>query len=111
MADEMENEFMQRGYLLPKGCKNLSDAWKKSFPSAMSPQVHVSRPLPLIIGEKSVPSQMSVAELAEKVRQKPYRIVADLMEMGVFAMVSQKVGFEVISAVLRKYGYMAKKAE
>jgi hypothetical protein len=25
MAEEMENEFMKRGYLLPKGCKDLGD--------------------------------------------------------------------------------------
>lgn len=105
----MENEFMKRGYLLPKGCKNLSDAWQKEAPWAMKPQVHWVGPLPFIIGEKVVPAQMTVAELAEALRKKPFQIIADLMEMGVFAMVSQKLGFEMIAAVLRKYGHRAKR--
>src|SRR4051812_7781858 len=101
MADEMENEFMKRGYLLLKGCKDLSDAWMK--PPALAvrlPQPDISIPLPPVIGEMVVPAQMTVAKLAEALREKPYRIIADLMQVGVFAMVSQQLAFEQISVVL-----------
>jgi hypothetical protein len=111
MSDEMENEFMKRGYLLPKGCKDLSDVLKsKVEPGAYTPKRLAPAPLPPITGVMSVPSCMTVRELAETLSQKPYQIIADLMEIGVFVQVSQKIEFDVISRVVRKYGYLAKKA-
>ena len=35
---------------------------------------------------------------------------ADLMQMGVFANVWQLLGFETISRIARKYGFVVKKA-
>lgn len=111
MADEMENEFMKRGYLLPNGCKDLSDVLKLKVQSATATPHRRSSlaSLPPVTGEMTVPSRMTVKELAETLNQKPFQIVGDLMEIGVLATVSQQIDFETISRVARKYGYTAKK--
>ncbi len=107
----MENEFMKRGYLLPKGCKDLTDVLKLKRRCV----AHPSRPthrrdLPPTGGEIQVEPQMTVSALAAALGQKPFRIIADLMEIGVFASVEQQLDFETVSRVARKYGFAAKKA-
>ena len=96
---------MKRGYLLPEGCKDLTDVPKYKAKPAPTPPA----PLPPIIGEMKVAEQMTVVELAAVLKQKPFKIIADLMELGVFANVHQQVAFEIITQVVRKYGYTAKK--
>jgi hypothetical protein len=115
MADEIENEFMKRGYLLPKGCKDLIDLWKpKAEPASFTlqprPLPRLPEPQPPIIGEMIVPSRMTVGELAVALSQKPFRIVADLIEIGVFATLHHVIGFDAISRVMRKHGFTAKRA-
>jgi len=111
MDDEIENEFMKRGYLLPKGCKDLSDLAKsKAERTPMTPQPPAPASLPPITGEMVVPSKMTVEELAAALSQKPFQVIADLMEIGVFATIKQQIDFECISSVVRKYGYVAKRA-
>ena len=88
---------MKRGYLLPEGCKDLIDVLK---PSIASTDCRVM----------IVAAQMTVSELATALAQKPFRIIADLMEIGVFASVKQELDFETISRVARKYGFTAKRA-
>ena len=53
---------------------------------------------------------MTVRELAEALKQKPFKIIADLMELGTFANVDQEVSFKVIAKVAQKYGYIAKRS-
>ena len=103
---------MKRGYLLPKGCKDLIDTFKPHHEQKnMSPQHHVSLPsLPPVIGELVIPEQTSVLDLARLLSQKPFQIVADLMQFGAFATVEQTLDFEVISSVARKYGFTTKRA-
>ena len=62
------------------------------------------------IREAVIPDEILVRELAKIAGQKPYKIIADLMENGIFANVTQKIGFEAASRVLKKYGILAKKA-
>ena len=50
-----------------------------------------------------------VADLAAFLGQKPFKIIADLMELGVFATLKQTVNFETVSKVAWKYGYTARK--
>jgi len=109
---ELENEYMKRGYLLPDGCKDLIDVLKLRVQREpkLSRRMNTSRPLPPIIGELSVPEQMTVRELAELLMLKPYLVVADLITFGVFTTVNQIIGFEAIARVVRKYGYTARKA-
>ena len=87
---------MKRGYLLPDGCKDLIDVLK--------PKVQHTA------AEMIVTSEMTVTELAAALAQKPFRIIADLMELGVFANVNQQLDFDTISRVVRKYGFIAKRA-
>jgi len=54
----------------------------------------------------SIKPPIVVRELAEKLRQKPFKIIADLMEVGVFANVNQAIENEsVAQKVCAKYGY------
>ena len=58
----------------------------------------------------NIPDPVVVAELATTLREKPFKIVADLMEFGVFVNIYALVSFEVASKVARKYGYYARRA-
>ena len=46
-----------------------------------------------------------VRELAEQLKQKPFKIIADLMEVGVFASVNQAIDEAVAQKVCAKYGF------
>ena len=46
-----------------------------------------------------------VRELAEQLKQKPFKIIADLMEAGVFANVNQAIDEEIAQKVCAKYGF------
>ena len=46
-----------------------------------------------------------VRELAEQLKQKPFKIIADLMEAGVFANVNQAIDEKVAVQVCAKYGF------
>jgi translation initiation factor IF-2 len=46
-----------------------------------------------------------VRELAERLKQKPFKIIADLMEAGVFANVNQSIEEAVAQKVCAKYGF------
>ena len=48
-----------------------------------------------------------VRELSTVTGQKPFEIIADLRELGVFALVNSAVDFEVAAKVLEEYGYEA----
>ena len=46
-----------------------------------------------------------VRDLAEQLKQKPFKIIADLMESGVFASVNQAIDDKVAQNICAKYGY------
>jgi hypothetical protein len=94
----VENEFMKRGYLLPFGSKDLT-----SFKSSLPPL-----PLPLP-GEILAPEHMTVLDLADALKQKPFKIIADLMELGIFANLNQQIPFKAIADIAQKYGYTARR--
>jgi len=48
--------------------------------------------------------------LASALQQKPFRIIADLMEVGEFANLHGTVGFETASKVALKSGFYARLA-
>jgi hypothetical protein len=112
----MENEFMKRGYLLPDGCKDLSDVAnlkqrRASDPSALgllAPKKFV--PLPPITKQVFIPPQTTVKKLAALLDLKPFEIVGDLMKLGVFPMTDFLLDFKTISEVARMHGFLAIKA-
>jgi len=46
-----------------------------------------------------------VRELADQLKQKPFKIIADLMELGVFANVNQAIDEKIAIQVCAKYGF------
>jgi hypothetical protein len=118
----MSFEHFERGYLLPKGCKDLIDVIR------LAPHPNVFLKLPSLhpkpqSGISSIPATQApapkgnifvsdnttVKELAALVGQKAFRIIADAMELGIFANVSQSLGFKASSQIAEKYGYTAKR--
>ena len=53
----------------------------------------------------SLKPPIAVRALAEKLNQKPFKIIADLMEIGVFANVNQTMDEVTAQRVCAKYGY------
>ena len=50
-----------------------------------------------------------VRDLASVLQVKPFKVVADLMEMGLFKPPDETVDFETAAIVARKHGYRAEK--
>src|SRR5437764_9738213 len=111
----MENDFMKRGYLLPHGCKDLIDVLNlkqkqkleqnlfikpskqlAQLPKGYQAMIKPPKPaaLPPVKGEIVIPPVTTVSQLAALLAQKPFQIIADLLEMGVFANVSFLLEFE-----------------
>jgi hypothetical protein len=93
---------MERGYLI--------DASKRKPYQQPKPSVPAPAPLPPIVGELVFPNLTTVRVLARLLKQKPFRIIADLMGLGVFATTDQILTFEAVANVARKYGFIAKRA-
>src|SRR6266853_1926661 len=53
----------------------------------------------------SIKPPIVVRELAEQLKQKPFKISADLMEAGVFANVNQAIDETIAQRICAKYGY------
>lgn len=53
----------------------------------------------------SIKPPIVVRELAEQLKQKPFKIIADLMEAGVFANVNQAIDDSVAQKICAKYGF------
>ena len=73
------------------------------------------RPAPARQAEKFVPPTdgvfitlkppIIVRDLAEQLKRKPFQIIADLMEFGVFANVNQSIDEEVAEKICAKYNF------
>jgi hypothetical protein len=120
----MENEFMKRGYLLPKGCKDLNDVLKLKQNQVASLLPHLpgasadttlkpwklSPALPPITGEILIPPDTTVKKLAALLGKKPYQIIGELMQLGMFATADLLLDFNTISRIARQYGLTAVRA-
>ncbi len=53
----------------------------------------------------SIKPPIVVRELAEQLKQKPFKVIADLMELGVFASVNQSIEEPIAQKVCAKYGF------
>lgn len=122
---------MKRGFLLPKGCKDLIDVLKlrpqqraephpivppeelnlkpqvAKFEPPQPPPKQLSVPLPPIVGEIVVPWQTTVSKLAAILGQKPLQIIADVLQLGFFVSAKDLLTYEIVSCVARKYGFIA----
>ena len=116
---------MRRGYLLPPGCKDLIDVLNLTPQHKLAPGIFAGLPtkpagpkasqkplpLPAVKGELIFKAPTTVRDLADQLGQLPFKIIADLMGMGVFANVSQVLSFEIVSVIAHQYGFIAKKAQ
>jgi len=110
--------------LKPEVCKNWIDVSKLKQDSnsilKTKPQLwwlKLKRPapqhpaaLPPLRGEIVVSTPTSIVQLAELLGQRPFRIVADLIQFGIFAGITQSLYFETISRIARKYGFIARQS-
>lgn len=121
---------MKRGYLLPQGCKDLNDVLKlkqkrelsqlpylselpvaSGAPSGATLEAWVMPPsLPPVTGEIVVPPRTTVKKLAALLGKKPFEIIGDLMQFGMFATADFLLDFDTISRIARKYGLTAIRA-
>ena len=99
-------DYSKRDYLLPEGCKDLIDVIRlhaTQEPQAAFHAGYSSNPTPTLKGDILLPEKTTVGELSAMLRQKPFKIIADAMELGVFANVNQNLDFEIMSQIARKY--------
>jgi hypothetical protein len=116
----MENEFMKRGYLLPEGCKDLSDvAHLKTKQDKLSQFVALTTmtkmamlpaPLPPVTKQVFISPLTTVKKLADLLESQPFEILCDLRKLGVFAVMESTLDFQAISDVARMHGFLAIKA-
>jgi hypothetical protein len=55
-----------------------------------------------------VPGYIEVRELAEAMKLRPFKVVADLMELKVFKHADELIDFETAANIARKHGFQAK---
>jgi hypothetical protein len=103
-------DYSKRDYLLPPGCKDLIDVLRlnQSIPSLWPPARQRRRkPNPPITHHVTVPDPVSVEQLIKLAGTKPFCIIADLMELGLFVNTDGNVSFDIAARVLRGYGIAA----
>jgi hypothetical protein len=110
----MNYDYSKRDYLLPEGCKDLIDVQmleaQKKVLEHPTPKLTLPGPLPTIVGEVIIPPHTTALRLASILGQKPLRIIADLMKIGVFANVNHELDFDTVAKIARRHGYTAKNA-
>lgn len=105
----MSPDYSKRGYLLPKGCKDLIDVINlagKDHAHVPLPPGAPSAPKPELL----VPPSTTVGTLASMLGEPPFKLIADLMKFGIFACVQQPLSFDMICQLARKYGFVVKRA-
>lgn len=104
----IELPFMQLGDVSVDNPAEMPVPWKLKKKKAKDPVEDLLK-IPTL-REVTIPEALLVVDLARIAGQKPFKIIADLMEIGIFANANYKVGFQAASRVLKKYGIVAKKA-
>ncbi|HSU54611.1 MAG TPA: translation initiation factor IF-2, partial [Candidatus Dormibacteraeota bacterium] len=90
----------QSRYPSPLPQKPLGQKGKSDGPAAPPKPV-----LPADAQVISIKPPIVVRELAEQLKQKPFKIIADLMQLGVFATVNQPVDEAIAQRVCATYGF------
>lgn len=110
IAQKMQNGHTDRGFRLPNVLIGVVPP--KAPVKAVAPKKSKPEPMPLppIKGEITLPGEMTVRELAAALGQKPFRIMADVMELKVMVTVNHQLDFDTIAKVARMHGLIAKRA-
>jgi hypothetical protein len=100
--------YTKRSVELPPGCKDLIDVLRVLAPSNLAPSQLPWQP-PNAVTKVLISEPILVGQLAPLLGQKPITIIADLMELGVFANLKQELSFETACKVAQKYGLRLEK--
>ncbi|MBE0541005.1 MAG: translation initiation factor IF-2, partial [Verrucomicrobia bacterium] len=114
-ADQIRTEFVRRGD--SRGGRGASPSGgpgsRTSAPqrsagdgkAAEGPKSPARVLLPADAQLITIKPPIVVRELADQLKQKPFKIIADLMESGVFATVNQAIDEKIAQQICAKYGF------
>ena len=83
------------------GQSKAAGAGRAAEPVSTTPKVLLPADAQVI----TIKPPIVVRDLAEQLKQKPFKIIADLMEAGVFASVNQAIDEKVAQRICAKYGF------
>ena len=83
---------------------------RQPAPPAREPAAKPAAPPPKFVAPATgevivIKPPIAVRELAAQLKQKPFKIIADLMELGVFANVNQAIDEKIAQQLCAKYGF------
>ena len=126
----MHYDYTKRNYLLPHGCKDLIDVLKLEEKTAELPPIFSAQVLPELFpawklpklttktdepivsvkpAEVTISDKISILELSLISGQQPFKVIADLLQLGDFVSMKDEVDFETAARLLKKYGFLAKR--
>jgi translation initiation factor IF-2 len=87
-----------------------SSGGRQPAPAAREPAKPAVAPQPKFVAPATgeiivIKPPIAVRELAAQLKQKPFKIIADLMELGVFANVNQAIDEKIAQQLCAKYGF------
>jgi translation initiation factor IF-2 len=87
-----------------------SSGGRQAAPPAREPAKPAAAPSPKFVAPATgevivIKPPIVVRELAVQLKQKPFKIIADLMELGVFANVNQAIDEKIAEQLCAKYGF------
>src|SRR5208283_2217976 len=87
-----------------------SSGGRQTGPPAREPARPAAAPQPKFVAPATgeviiIKPPIVVRELAGQLKQKPFKIIADLMELGVFANVNQAIDEKIAQQLCAKYGF------
>jgi hypothetical protein len=100
----MDPDYNKRDYLLPNGCKDLIDVITLQGLGTANALTPPGQPTELLVS-----NPISVGQLAALLGQEQTTIIADLMQLGVFANADQLLNFDTVCKVAQNYGFTTKK--
>ena len=104
-------DYSKRDCSLPPGCKDLIDFLNLKRPIAKpSPQRERPTESPVKRSVVALPPTILVEDLAQLLQMKPFMIIANLMEYGVFANLGQSLDFNTAARLLADHGVTPKSA-
>jgi translation initiation factor IF-2 len=85
-------------------------AGRQTAPPAREPPAKAAAPQPKFVAPATgeviiIKPPIAVRELAAQLKQKPFKIIADLMDLGVFASVNQAIDEKIAQQLCAKYGF------
>jgi translation initiation factor IF-2 len=87
-----------------------SSGGRQTAPPAREPAKPAAAPQPKFVAPTTgeviiIKPPIVVRELAAQLKQRPFKIIADLMELGVFANVNQAIDEKIAQQLCAKYGF------